>query len=89
MKIESIYIKNFRCFKEDTIFFDDYTCLVGANGAGKSTLIKIIAGGYPTPMAYSALMVKVLCLCRYSPDCLIINFPDFSNAKTVVYLSVI
>ncbi|MBL0200330.1 MAG: AAA family ATPase [Chitinophagaceae bacterium] len=38
MKIESVYIKNFRCFKEDTIYFDDYTCLVGANGAGKSTI---------------------------------------------------
>ena len=38
MKIESVYIKNFRCFKEDTIYFDDYTCLVGPNGAGKSTV---------------------------------------------------
>lgn len=42
MKIESIYIKNFRCFKEDTIFFDDYTCLVGANGAGKSTVFSAL-----------------------------------------------
>lgn len=38
MKIESVHIKNFRSFKEDTIYFDDYTCLVGANGAGKSTV---------------------------------------------------
>ena len=42
MKIESVYIKNFRCFKEDTIFFDDYTCLVGANGAGKSTVFSAL-----------------------------------------------
>lgn len=42
MKIESVYIKNFRCFKEDIIFFDDYTCLVGANGAGKSTVFSAL-----------------------------------------------
>jgi predicted ATPase len=42
MKIESVYIKNFRCFKEDTIYFDDYTCLVGANGAGKSTVFSAL-----------------------------------------------
>ena len=42
MKIESVYIKNFRCFKEDTIHFDDYTCLVGANGAGKSTVFSAL-----------------------------------------------
>lgn len=38
MKIESVFIKNFRCFKEDAIYFDGYTCLVGPNGAGKSTV---------------------------------------------------
>lgn len=38
MKIESIKIENFRCFKEETIYFDDYCCFVGANGAGKSTV---------------------------------------------------
>lgn len=42
MKIESVYIKNFRCFKEETIYFDDYTCLVGANGAGKSTVFSAL-----------------------------------------------
>lgn len=38
MKIESVHIKNFRSFKDETILFDDYTCIVGANGAGKSTV---------------------------------------------------
>jgi len=38
MKIESVHIKNFRSFKNETILFDDYTCIVGANGAGKSTV---------------------------------------------------
>ena len=39
MKLASIHIKNFRSFAEETIIFDDYTCLVGANGAGKSTVL--------------------------------------------------
>lgn len=38
MIIESIHIKNFRSFKDETITFDNYTCIVGANGAGKSTI---------------------------------------------------
>ena len=39
MKIESVRIKNFRSFKDETIPFNDYTCLVGPNGAGKSTVL--------------------------------------------------
>jgi len=39
MKIESVKIENFRSFKDETIFLDDYTCFVGPNGAGKSTII--------------------------------------------------
>jgi len=39
MKIESVRIENFRSFQDQTIFFDDYTCLVGANGSGKSTVL--------------------------------------------------
>lgn len=42
MKIESIRIENFRCFKDETITFDDYTCFVGANGSGKSTVINAL-----------------------------------------------
>lgn len=38
MKIESVRIENFRSYKDETVFFDDYTCLVGPNGAGKSTV---------------------------------------------------
>jgi predicted ATP-dependent endonuclease of OLD family len=48
MKIESVRIKNFRSFADETIPFNDYTCLVGPNGAGKSTipcaLILLIGG---------------------------------------------
>lgn len=32
-------IENFRSFKDETINFDDYTCLVGPNGAGKSCIL--------------------------------------------------
>ena len=39
MKIESIHIENFRGFANETIYFDDYACLVGPNGAGKSTIL--------------------------------------------------
>tara|TARA_Y100000589_G_scaffold308944_1_gene325949 strand:+ start:1288 stop:3216 length:1929 start_codon:yes stop_codon:yes gene_type:complete len=39
MKIESVRIENFRGFKDETIEFDNYSCLVGPNGAGKSTIL--------------------------------------------------
>lgn len=42
MKIESIKIENFRSFKDETIYFDDYTCFVGANGCGKSTVLNAL-----------------------------------------------
>lgn len=42
MKIESVRIENFRSFKDETIYFDDYTCFVGANGAGKSTVLNAL-----------------------------------------------
>jgi len=42
MKIESVRIENFRGFKDETIFFNDYTCLIGPNGSGKSTIISAL-----------------------------------------------
>ena len=39
MKIASLRIENFRSFKDTTIPFKDYSCLVGPNGAGKSTIL--------------------------------------------------
>jgi putative ATP-dependent endonuclease of the OLD family len=39
MRIESLTIRNLRCFKHETLNFDPYTCLVGPNGAGKSTVL--------------------------------------------------
>lgn len=39
MRIESVRIQNLRSFKDDTVFFSNYTCLVGSNGAGKSNVL--------------------------------------------------
>ena len=39
MRLAKLRIKNFRCFKDQEVFFDDYSCLVGANGSGKSTIL--------------------------------------------------
>lgn len=39
MRLAKLRIKNFRCFKDQEVLFDDYSCLVGANGSGKSTIL--------------------------------------------------
>lgn len=39
MKIESMRIQNLRSIKDQTIPFNNYTCLVGPNGSGKSTVL--------------------------------------------------
>jgi|SRR5664280_72145 len=42
MRIESIRIRNFRSFADETIRLDGYTCIVGANGAGKSNVLSAL-----------------------------------------------
>jgi putative ATP-dependent endonuclease of OLD family len=42
MKLESVRIQNFRTFKDETVYFDDYNCFVGPNGAGKSTVMNAL-----------------------------------------------
>lgn len=39
MRIESVRIKNFRSFADQTIALSPYTAFVGPNGAGKSTML--------------------------------------------------
>jgi predicted ATP-dependent endonuclease of OLD family len=39
MRIESLSVKNLRCFKEGVVNLDPYTCLVGPNGSGKSSAL--------------------------------------------------
>lgn len=39
MKVKTIRIENFRCFQDETITLNRYTCFVGPNGAGKSSVL--------------------------------------------------
>lgn len=39
MKLASLRLENFRAFEDETVNFNDYTCLVGPNGGGKSTIL--------------------------------------------------
>lgn len=39
MKIKSIRIQNFRCFEDETVHLNRYSCFVGPNGAGKSSVL--------------------------------------------------
>lgn len=41
MKLKTIYLKNFRCYKDEvSIEFDDLTTFVGKNDIGKSTVLE-------------------------------------------------
>jgi putative ATP-dependent endonuclease of OLD family len=42
MKIRSIELRNFRCFRNEVIEFGDFTPMVGANNSGKSTVLKAL-----------------------------------------------
>lgn len=39
MRLKSLGLKNFRCFSDELIDFDNYTALVGANNSGKSAAL--------------------------------------------------
>jgi len=42
LKLETIAIKNFRCFEDVSINVDDYTAFVGPNGCGKSAVLSAL-----------------------------------------------
>lgn len=43
MKLEKLTIKNYRCYKDETVFkVDDLNCLIGKNDAGKSTIMEAL-----------------------------------------------
>jgi len=54
MKLRSVRIKNFRAFRDVTIPFNDYVCLVGPNGAGKSTVIAALDVFFRHPTSFTA-----------------------------------
>jgi putative ATP-dependent endonuclease of OLD family len=39
VRLAKLKVKNFRCFGDQEILFDRYSCFVGANGSGKSTVL--------------------------------------------------
>lgn len=44
MRLRNIKLKNYRCFKEATLDFDEHiTLVVGRNGAGKTTILDAVA----------------------------------------------
>ena len=57
MRIASVRIENLRSFKDETIPFNNYACLVGPNGAGKSTVLTALnvffreSDGLPTDLS--------------------------------------
>ena len=43
MKLKSVTIQNFRCFKESkTVEFENLTTLIGKNDIGKSTILEAL-----------------------------------------------
>lgn len=42
MKLIKISVKNYKCLKDVTVDFEDFTVLIGKNDAGKSTLFKAL-----------------------------------------------
>jgi energy-coupling factor transporter ATP-binding protein EcfA2 len=42
VKLETISIRNFRCFEDVTINIDDYTAFIGPNGCGKSAVLSAL-----------------------------------------------
>jgi len=43
MQIRNIRLKGFKCFKDETVSFDDLTTFIGANGAGKSSVLEALS----------------------------------------------
>lgn len=40
--MKRLFLKNFKCFKEEDIYFENLTVLTGSNGAGKSSVIQAL-----------------------------------------------
>lgn len=42
MKLKAVHIKNFRCYKDISVDFDDLTTFIGKNDIGKSTILEAL-----------------------------------------------
>lgn len=42
MRLKCVRLQNFRSFKDATIEFDNYTCVLGPNGSGKSAILSAL-----------------------------------------------
>lgn len=56
MRLEKVELKNFRCFKAETVQFSPYTAIVGPNNSGKSTVFKAIDLFFRTSQKTSPLL---------------------------------
>lgn len=85
MKLRKLRIENFRSFKDETICFDDYTCLVGPNGAGKSAVLTALNVFFRNT-ASSVTNVNTLCEEDFhhrntsAPVKITLTFEDLSEA---------
>lgn len=52
MKLKSIRLKNFRCFKDQTIEVGAYSALVGPNGVGKSVILSALNVFFNEPTSH-------------------------------------
>ena len=42
MRLSLLGMRNFRCFSEEVVEFDNYTALVGQNNCGKASVLRAI-----------------------------------------------
>jgi predicted ATPase len=87
LRIESLRVQNFRCFEDETVSFNDYTCLVGANGTGKSTILTALRVFFrdttPSPTDLVNLQHQDFCRGDTSKDVVItVTFCDLEPEAT-------
>ncbi len=74
MKLSKIRIVNYRCFTDQEIILDDYSCLVGPNGSGKSTVLMALNVFFRNSQAPS--------------DVLNLDEEDFHDRKTSIPIEI-
>lgn len=89
MKLEKLTLKNFRCYKDKTIFkVDDLNCLIGKNDAGKSTILEALDGFFNDTIDTGDLSTnsdvsEIQITCEFSdiPDALILDTSIETNPQ--------